>query len=639
MTRIAKRVLLAGVAATVLSSALRAEEPATVTLAVPGRTSATPWIATHGRFVAVVWAATAGSASDIFVATSADEGASFTAPVQVNRVAGDGRVSGEIPPRVALHARPGTALPDVVVAWNAKDRGTEIKVARSSDGGHSFGTPASLQSPGVPGDRGWHSLALDDQGVAHVQWLDHRGLATAKGEHQHKGEHDGVAMAQMSALRYATLGARASTDREITPGVCYCCKSAIVALPGGRLVSAWRHVYADNMRDIAFTESRDGGRTFAAPARVSEDGWSINGCPDDGPALAADSADGVHIAWPTVIPGDEPQGALFYATMQSSGGFGARVRVPTLGSPKPSHPQVAVDGTGRLFVAWDESIEGTRTAAFSVAERTGTVVRFGAPTRLAANGPTLYPVMAPLAQGVVAAWTAGAPAASAIHVRRLTPAAAAPSSSATQVPAPMPGHQPPPGADHMQHRFDDPEAYAKSFDDPARDAWQLPSRVIDALALKPGQIVADVGAGTGYFSTRIAKAAARPTVFAVDIEPAMVAHLIRRAAGEGLANMRAVQASATSPNLPEPVDVVLVVDTFHHIGNRAAYFAGVRAQLRPGGRVAIIDFRKDAPGDGPPAHFRFTPEQISAEMEAAGYVLDARHDFLPRQHFLVYRLP
>ena len=75
--------------------------------------------------------------------------------------------------------------------------------------------------------------------------------------------------------------------------------------------------------------------------------------------------------------------------------------------------------------------------------------------------------------------------------------------------------------------------------------------------------------------------------------------------------------------------MVLVVDTFHHIGNRAAYFAGVRKSLRPGGRVAIIDFRKDAPGDGPPAHFRFTPEQISAEMDAAGFTLDARHDFLP----------
>ncbi len=549
----------------------------------------------------------------------------------------------------------------MVVAWNAKDRGTEIKLARSADGGRSFGPPVSLQSAGAAGDRGWHALALDAQGTAHVLWLDHRGLAEARdgsggakaGEHQHKGEHDGVAMAQRSSLRYATVGTRRSADREITPGVCYCCKSAIVALDGQRLVSAWRHVYAGNLRDIAFTVSRDGGATFTPPARVSEDGWAINGCPDDGPALAADAAGGVHIAWPTVIPGDQPQGALFYASMQPSGGFAARVRVPTLGSPKPSHPQVAVDGTGRLFVAWDESIAGVRTAAFAVADAGGAVVRFGAPTRLAADGPTLYPVMAPLAQGVIVAWTAGPPATSIIRVKRVNAASAAtavaPGSNqgaAGAQPAPAGDHarhvaeqthQPPPGGDHMRHRFDDPEAYAKSFDDPARDAWQMPSRVIDALALAPGQIVADVGAGTGYFSTRLARAAAMPTVFAVDIEPAMVAHLTKRAAGEGLANMRAVQASATSPNLPEPVDVVLVVDTFHHIGNRAAYFAGVRSRLRPGGRVAIIDFRKDAPGEGPPAHFRFSPEQISAEMEAAGYVLDARHDFLPRQHFLVYR--
>jgi cyclopropane fatty-acyl-phospholipid synthase-like methyltransferase len=210
-------------------------------------------------------------------------------------------------------------------------------------------------------------------------------------------------------------------------------------------------------------------------------------------------------------------------------------------------------------------------------------------------------------------------------------------SAAAQTPAPAQGHQPPPGADHMAHRFDDPERYAKGFDDPARDAWQMPDRVIAALALKPGDRVADVGAGTGYFSTRLAKAAAKPSVFAVDIEPAMVAYVTKRAAAEGLPNVRAVQGSATSPQLPEPVDVVLVVDTFHHIGGRAAYFGGVRASLRPGGRVAIIDFRKDGPGEGPPAHFRFTPDQITAEMAAAGYVLDASHEFLPRQHFLVYR--
>ena len=206
-----------GARAAVLSGALRAQAPETVTLAVPGRANATPWIAAHGRFVAVVWAAAAGSASDIFVATSRDEGATFGAPVQVNRVAGDGRVSGEIPPRVALHARAGASEPDVVVAWNAKDQGTEIKVARSVDGG------ATLRRAGVAavgGRRRRPRLALAGarrrghgaRGVARPSRSRRRPRGNGRasggeaGAHQHKGEHDGVAMAQGSALRYATFG-------------------------------------------------------------------------------------------------------------------------------------------------------------------------------------------------------------------------------------------------------------------------------------------------------------------------------------------------------------------------------------------------------------------------------------------------
>lgn len=199
------------------------------------------------------------------------------------------------------------------------------------------------------------------------------------------------------------------------------------------------------------------------------------------------------------------------------------------------------------------------------------------------------------------------------------------------------GQKPGGGLDHMDHRFDDPERYAKEFDDPGRDAWQMPARVIEALQLAPGAKVADIGAGTGYFSMRLAAAPATPTVFAVDLEPSMVAHLTKRAAAEKRGNVVAVLAAADSPNLPEAMDVVLIVDTYHHIGNRPSYFAGVRNQLRPGGRLAIIDFRKGAPGGGPPDNFRFTPEQISGELAQAGFVLDQAHDFLPRQLFLIYR--
>jgi cyclopropane fatty-acyl-phospholipid synthase-like methyltransferase len=189
--------------------------------------------------------------------------------------------------------------------------------------------------------------------------------------------------------------------------------------------------------------------------------------------------------------------------------------------------------------------------------------------------------------------------------------------------------------DQMQHKFDDPAQYAKSFDDPARDKWQMPDRVIGALNLKAGMSVADIGAGTGYFTARLAKVAG-VSVLAADIEPKMVEYLKNRAITEKLSNVTAVLAGATSPNLPQPVDVVLVVDTYHHLPNRPAYFRDLRKSLKAGGRVAIVDFRKDAP-DGPPVQFRFTPEQIEAEMKEAGYQLEASHDFLPRQHYMIFR--
>ncbi len=190
--------------------------------------------------------------------------------------------------------------------------------------------------------------------------------------------------------------------------------------------------------------------------------------------------------------------------------------------------------------------------------------------------------------------------------------------------------------DHMEHRFDEPARYAGSFDDPARDSWQMASRVIETLGLTPSASVADIGAGTGFFSVRLARAIPHGTVYAVDIEPAMLEHLRSRASAEQLANIVPVQASSGSPNLPKSVDLALIVNTYHHLPNRATYFSDLRKTLTPVARVAIIDFRKDAP-EGPPVDFRFEPAQIVAEMKEANYELDATHEFLPRQHFLVFR--
>lgn len=197
---------------------------------------------------------------------------------------------------------------------------------------------------------------------------------------------------------------------------------------------------------------------------------------------------------------------------------------------------------------------------------------------------------------------------------------------------PPAGHTP----DHMEHSFANAEEYAKSFDDPARDTWQMPDRVIATLGLKTGQAVADIGAGTGYFAVRLARTPAAPRVFAVDIEQSMVDYVRARAKREGLTNIVAVKADADRSNLQEAVDLVLIVDTYHHIPNRVAYFTTLKALMKPGAKLAIVDFKKDAPGQGPPAEFRFTADQISGELSKAGFKLQSHHDFLPRQMFLIY---
>ena len=190
------------------------------------------------------------------------------------------------------------------------------------------------------------------------------------------------------------------------------------------------------------------------------------------------------------------------------------------------------------------------------------------------------------------------------------------------------------GAFHR--RFDDAEKWAKKFDDPARDAWQKPEDVLSALHLEPGAIVADIGAGTGYFSVRIAKRVLQGKVLAADVEPDMVRYLGERARREGLSNVVPVQASADAANLPEAADLILVVDTYHHIGHRIHYFAKLKESLRPGGRLVIVDFTAASP-EGPPLEHRIPPEKVAEELAAAGYTLAETHDILPRQYFLIFR--
>jgi SAM-dependent methyltransferase len=185
-----------------------------------------------------------------------------------------------------------------------------------------------------------------------------------------------------------------------------------------------------------------------------------------------------------------------------------------------------------------------------------------------------------------------------------------------------------------EHRFQNAEQWARYFDDPARDQWQMPHQVIQHLELAPDSKVADLGAGTGYFAVRLAHMT-KGKVYAVDVEPDMVKYLGERAAREKLANLQAVQASPADARLPEKVDRVLLVDVYHHIPDRERYFGKLKSSLAPQAQVAIIDFRMEAPV-GPPPSSRVAEAEVVGEMERAGYALVKRHDFLPNQFYLVF---
>lgn len=404
-------------------------------ITVKNRASSTPSLAARGNFVALAWSASdASGAADIYLATSVD-GSTFSDPVRVNALSGAARVGGELPPRVAMAARAGEPIPEIVVVWGERrSNSVALMLARSRDGGRHFAAPLELQKAGAPGDRGWHAVAVDEHGTAHVIWLDHRGLAHPRdaAARQHHSHHDAartalsgdtaaaaVAMARKSGLYYRS-DASGSIEREIAAGVCYCCKTALAATDGGRLYAAWRAVYFGSIRDIAATTSVDDGGTFAEPSRVSHDNWQIAGCPDDGPALAVDAAHTVHVVWPTLLDGAEPVGALFYATSDDGRKYSARVRVPTLGGSKPTHPQIAVTADGRAMLAWDEVPPGgVRTAAVSVVTTSAGQPHIGTPVPLNDGEAASYPVLATTDGGVLAAWTSGPVASSTIAIGAL----------------------------------------------------------------------------------------------------------------------------------------------------------------------------------------------------------------------------
>lgn len=171
-----------------------------------------------------------------------------------------------------------------------------------------------------------------------------------------------------------------------------------------------------------------------------------------------------------------------------------------------------------------------------------------------------------------------------------------------------------------------------------RDEWQKPEEVVRALRIQPGQVIADLGSGSGYFTFRLAQAVSpRGKVYAVDVDEGMNQYVKAEARERGLANVEVIRANPEDPSLPPSgVHIIFSANTYHFLENRTAYFANAARYLRPDGRVVIVEFSSRQWFDIFGKHY--TPgDVIRSEMRKAGYTLEEAFDFLPKQHFLVFR--
>jgi ubiquinone/menaquinone biosynthesis C-methylase UbiE len=191
--------------------------------------------------------------------------------------------------------------------------------------------------------------------------------------------------------------------------------------------------------------------------------------------------------------------------------------------------------------------------------------------------------------------------------------------------------------EHVHRLHGDPAAYIKALEDPARDAYQKPHEVIDALGVKPGEIIADIGSGSGYFTLRLAHhVGPAGHVYGVDVNPDMVRHLNQRIRDGGLLNVSTILARPDDPLLPQAVDRFVIVDVWHHIEDQAKYLELMKTLLKPGGTVVMIDFHKRDLPVGPPLAMKISRDDLVAQMEQHGFTVVREHTFLPYQYFIVF---
>lgn len=173
---------------------------------------------------------------------------------------------------------------------------------------------------------------------------------------------------------------------------------------------------------------------------------------------------------------------------------------------------------------------------------------------------------------------------------------------------------------------------------PDRDLWQRPDQIMDAMGIADASVVADVGAGSGWFTIRLARRVGpRGVVYAQDVQPEMLDAIARRVQREGLANVRTIRGRGSDPHLPAgELDAVLVVDAYHEIDDRVTMLANIARSLKPQGRIGVVDFRLDGAGPGPLLDERVSPDVVVKDADKAGLRLIRQETFLLYQYFLIF---
>ena len=188
--------------------------------------------------------------------------------------------------------------------------------------------------------------------------------------------------------------------------------------------------------------------------------------------------------------------------------------------------------------------------------------------------------------------------------------------------------------------FDEVEKYIAFLEKPGRAIWQKPDDVVRALGLKGTETLVDVGAGSGYFAFRFARALPQGKVVAADTEAEMIRHIHHRAMSDGIKNIQAALIKPVDPEINKDADWVFICDVLHHVPDRSAWLGRVVAEMKPGARLALIEFKEGKLPQGPPESAKIPRAQLIDLASKAGLALDGEQSkLLPYQVFLVFRKP